>query len=173
LKEIVVTLTLQVTLAQSRNEAYFLGLVAGILYNVKRESEALLLAKKVFSCQHFCNLIDIVLQLVDHQQADGSVSNAETSITSSMGEALLIETTRFNSYNPESLDFVCLNCRSILVLSWLNNAEFTGNLERAVRWLATRCQDGENDARYLFCSCCRSFLVNSSACACSESHHRV
>jgi len=58
-------------------DTYFLGLVAGSLFNVGRSSDAIEIGKK----------------LIPQQQPDGSVKNAVTSITRSGGNSLTIETT--------------------------------------------------------------------------------
>jgi hypothetical protein len=68
--------------------------------------------------------IDIMKSLTKHQHNDGSVVDATTSITRSSGDALTIETT------------------SVAVLAWLKDDQFTDRTERAMNWLATRCQDG-------------------------------
>lgn len=68
--------------------------------------------------------LDIMKSLTQHQHKDGSVVDATTSITRSSGDALTIETT------------------SVAVLAWLKDDQFTDRTERAMNWLATRCQDG-------------------------------
>jgi len=95
--------------SETSEDAYFLGLVAGINANIGEHTRAKALGHK----------------LMKHQFEDGRVSNAETSITRSGGDPLLIETT------------------SISVLSWLPYEEFSGAIERAMGWLATRCKDGK------------------------------
>jgi hypothetical protein len=91
------------------DDPYLLALVAGTLYNINEKEQA-----------H-----QIATRIAKHQREDGSVIGAETSITRSRGDALLIETT------------------SIAILCWLNeDDQFAHFTERAIHWLASRCKDG-------------------------------
>jgi len=63
-------------------------------------------------------------RLAEKQAKDGSVTGATQSIVGSGGEALLVETT------------------SLATLAWLRDPAFSGNTERAIRYLAASCQDG-------------------------------
>lgn len=65
------------SIANGRTDAYFLGLVAASLYNLKRVDEARVYADAI----------------VKHQLPTGNVTQSLTSITTSMGENLVIETT--------------------------------------------------------------------------------
>ncbi len=64
-------------------------------------------------------------RLASLQAKDGSVPGAATSITCSSGDALAVETT------------------SLSILAWLADPARTANVETAMRWLSTRCQDGK------------------------------
>ncbi|MCA8940709.1 MAG: hypothetical protein KDB07_12905, partial [Planctomycetes bacterium] len=82
-------------------------------------------------CGVFYNIGDaeaatpLAKELAEAQEADGSVSGAKTSITRSSGKSLLIETT------------------SIAILNWLHDDKaFSGNTEKAIRWLTEQCQNG-------------------------------
>lgn len=63
-------------------------------------------------------------KLAQQQAKDGSVQGATQSIVGSGGEALLVETT------------------SLATLAWLREPSFSGNVERAIKYLADSCQDG-------------------------------
>lgn len=63
-------------------------------------------------------------RLAAAQEPTDAGPDAQTSITQSSGESLLIETT------------------ALAVLAWLDDAEFSGNVERAMLWMAARCRDG-------------------------------
>ena len=63
-------------------------------------------------------------RLAGAQAADGGVDGAVTSITSSGGEALRIETT------------------ALAVLAWLEDPSLTANVERGVRFLVESCRGG-------------------------------
>jgi len=63
-------------------------------------------------------------KLAQQQAKDGSVTGATQSIVGSGGEALLVETT------------------SLATLAWLREPAFSGNVERAIKYLAESCQDG-------------------------------
>jgi len=96
-------------LAGKTDDPYLLALVAGTLYNIGETQNAHKIATRISKFQH----------------EDGSVFGAETSITRSRGDALLIETT------------------SIAILCWLNeDDQFAHFTERAIHWLATRSKDG-------------------------------
>jgi len=83
-----------------------------------------LVAAAMFNAGRKDGAIAIMKSLTNHQHKDGSVVDATTSITRSSGDALTIETT------------------SVAVLAWLKDDQFTERTERAMNWLATRCQDG-------------------------------
>ncbi|GAQ87713.1 alpha-2-macroglobulin [Klebsormidium nitens] len=94
----------------TNRDPYFTALVANSLYNLGRKEEAAALAKR----------------LEISQKEDGHVAGAKTSITSSGGESLLIETT------------------ALTTLCWLNEYQvFGGRIRRAVDWIASRCNGGK------------------------------
>jgi hypothetical protein len=62
--------------------------------------------------------------LAARQDASGAVTGAKTSITSSGGESLVVETT------------------SLAVLAWLRSERHAGNAERAMAWIASVCRGG-------------------------------
>ena len=68
---------------------------------------------------------ELAARMVRWQSDKGSVEGASTSITRSMGDSLLIETT------------------SISTLVWLQNSKFASNAYKAIEWLSTRCKDGK------------------------------
>ena len=63
-------------------------------------------------------------KLAENQAKDGSVQGGTQSIVGSGGEALLVETT------------------SLATLAWLREPSFSGNVERAIKYLAESCQGG-------------------------------
>ncbi|HZN95542.1 MAG TPA: A-macroglobulin complement component, partial [Myxococcales bacterium] len=63
-------------------------------------------------------------RLAQQQGKDGAVQGATQSIVGSGGESLLVETT------------------SLATLAWLREPSFTGNVERAIKYLAEVCQGG-------------------------------
>jgi len=73
--------------SQTTDDPYFLGLYSGSLFNVGKKSEALAISKRVAKKQN---------------KETGAVEGAESSITSSNGKNLLVETT------------------SIAMINWLN-----------------------------------------------------
>ena len=88
---------------------YFFGLVAASLYNLGRNTEAETYASVP----------------VQYQQADGHVINSVTSITSSQGSNLEIETT------------------AVSIISWMNNQrKYSTNIEKAVQWIVTQVKGG-------------------------------
>lgn len=95
--------------AETSTDPYFIGLIAAALHNTGEHEIALTLLRKI----------------TNNQKPDGTVVDANTTITRSMGDALLIETT------------------SVAVLGWLKDPQFAGNVERAMQWLVTRCKDGK------------------------------
>lgn len=90
------------------DDPYFDALVAGCLSLSGKPDEARTL----------------MLRVAKHQQADGSVIDAPTSVVNSRGDSLTIETT------------------AVAILAWLEDDSFAGNVEKAVEWLTTRCKDG-------------------------------
>ena len=88
-------------------DSYFLGLVANALVNRGKKAEGIALLKV----------------LAKKQEKDGSVIGAESSITKSSGQALLIETT------------------ALAMLGWLKvneTGEFRANLDSSSRWLGSQ-----------------------------------
>jgi len=93
---------------KDQKDTYFLGLVAGCLYNTRRTKEA----------------EEIAMKLVEAQQDDGSVKNAVTSITRSGGDSLNIETTaiaiivwlnndeKFAKYTEKAIQWLSSRCRA-------------------------------------------------------------
>jgi len=63
-------------------------------------------------------------KLAQQQGKDGAVQGGTQSIVGSGGESLLVETT------------------SLATLAWLREPSFTGNVERAIKYLAEVCQGG-------------------------------
>jgi hypothetical protein len=63
-------------------------------------------------------------ELAARQESDGHVSGATASIVGSEGDSLQIETA------------------SLATLAWLRDSAYSGNVERAVEFLANSCQDG-------------------------------
>jgi hypothetical protein len=95
-------------LALKSNDPYLLALAANVLLDAGRGEQ-----------------VDSTLdRLVKHQGEDGSFSGAKTSITSSSGESLLIETT------------------SLAILALLRSPSRVERCERAMRWLLERCKGG-------------------------------
>jgi hypothetical protein len=94
--------------ATESKDPYVLALTAGALENAGRAADAK----------------PLLTRLAAIQADDGSLPGAETSITSSGGESLLIETT------------------SLAMLAWLPEAEYAGNVERAMTWLGSMCKGG-------------------------------
>jgi alpha-2-macroglobulin-like protein len=66
----------------------------------------------------------LLARLATKQGKDGAVEGARTSITGSGGDALKIEAT------------------SLAILAWLSQPARAAEVERAMQWLSTRCQDG-------------------------------
>ncbi|HTU17909.1 MAG TPA: alpha-2-macroglobulin family protein, partial [Gemmataceae bacterium] len=89
--------------AKTSKDSYFLSLVANALINRARTADAAKLLKKVSELQ----------------KADGHLDAEQTSITSSGGRDLQIETT------------------SLALLAWLkaNPGEFNANVQKAIKWL--------------------------------------
>jgi len=94
---------------KAREDPYVLALMSISLHNVGRISESLQLAN----------------HLVSFQDASGSVQGAETSITRSFGESLLIETT------------------SLSIIAWTRHKEMLQKAAKATEWLAKQCEGGK------------------------------
>jgi hypothetical protein len=93
--------------AGSSKDPYFLALVGNSLINRNRAAEG----------------VDVLKRLAAMQKADGHVDGAQTSITSSGGRDLDIETT------------------ALATLAWLKAnrpADFKESLEKAAKWLGTQ-----------------------------------
>lgn len=95
------------------DDAYYLGLVSGALSALRDTVRSKTLLARIIST---------------HQQADGSISRAGSSITCSAGESLTLETT------------------SMVVLALLDLPDIENNnrepLERAMRYIISVCKDG-------------------------------
>lgn len=93
--------------AEGSKDPYFLSLVANSLLNVGKRADA-----------------EKLLKAVGEMQAkDGSIPGAETSVTTSSGQALLIETT------------------GLAVLGWLkanDTGTYRKNVDAAARWIGTQ-----------------------------------
>eukprot|EP00026_Physarum_polycephalum_P000541 Phypoly_transcript_00542.p1 GENE.Phypoly_transcript_00542~~Phypoly_transcript_00542.p1 ORF type:complete len:770 (+),score=135.57 Phypoly_transcript_00542:2170-4479(+) len=92
------------------NDPYQIGLLANANYNLKQPEKGFKLATKL-------------TKFLDEK--DGVVRRAETSFTSSRGDALLIETT------------------SLAILAWTNDAHFKPQAIAAAKWLASQSQNGK------------------------------
>jgi len=66
----------------------------------------------------------LLKRLSGMQHKDGSVKGAKTSITRSGGQSLLVETT------------------SLSILAWLSDVQYSGNVEKAMKWLCEACEGG-------------------------------
>lgn len=103
-EEVTKELDALLTKAKDQNDSYFLGLVALSANNSGKTKEAIAVLKKI----------------AENVQEDGSVGGAKTSITSSGGRDLQIETT------------------ALAVLGWLrvNRPDlFQTNVQKAVEWI--------------------------------------
>jgi alpha-2-macroglobulin-like protein len=94
--------------AMERDDPYYNSLVALSLFNTGRDDDARRLLER----------------MVKHQQDDGSVTNARTTVVNSRGNALVIETS------------------AVAVLAWLKDGRYAGNVERTIQWLVSRSEDG-------------------------------
>ena len=97
-------------ISKTSSDPYLLALIARSLLNVGN---------------HDNYATRILEKLVSSQQPDGRVTGAKTSITSSMGTSLDIETT------------------ALSVLSWLSVEKFAASAQRSIEWLVSQCQDGK------------------------------
>ncbi|KAL6049176.1 A-macroglobulin complement component [Balamuthia mandrillaris] len=85
-----------------------------------------LVASSLFHLGHREEAKSLARSLIKYQNAsDGSVVGAKTSITMSCGDSLLIETT------------------SLALLVWMEDDEFSANVEEGMKWLVARCKDGK------------------------------
>jgi alpha-2-macroglobulin-like protein len=92
----------------NHDDPYYTGLVALSLFNVGRDDDA----RKLLA------------RIAKHQQDDGTVINAKTTVVTSRGQALLIETT------------------AIAALAMLKDDTYAGHVERAVQWIISRSENG-------------------------------
>ncbi len=111
--ESVSTLAKEIAAVKARaltsKDSYVIALAANILYLANDNAAATVLSQK---------LVDKVNQI-------GAVANAETSITRSGGDSLLIETT------------------SLTLLAWLrDDTRWAANVETSMKWLFERSQSG-------------------------------
>jgi hypothetical protein len=84
-----------------------------------------LIAGSFFQCQDPSRGNEIAKRIAQKQQLNGSVTGAMTSITSSTGESLTIETT------------------AIAILTWLNNySEFAFQIEKGIEWIFSNSKAG-------------------------------
>ena len=97
--------------SQSTHDPYFLALYSGALYNVGKGREAQEISRRVAESQN---------------EETGAVEGAESSITSSRGSALLLETT------------------SLAVVNWLNQdpSAFSEQIDLGVGFLLSSIKDG-------------------------------
>ncbi|CDW78538.1 a-macroglobulin complement component [Stylonychia lemnae] len=93
------------------DDSYFLALVSGAAFNLKRLSEAIELSKRIVQAQNMTS---------------GAVLNSQTSITSSYGSSLVLETT------------------ALSLMNWLNQDRrlFAPNIEKAVKFIISSIEDG-------------------------------
>ena len=97
--------------SESTRDPYFLALYSGALYNVGKGSEAQEISHRVAENQN---------------KETGAVEGAESSITSSRGNSLLLETT------------------SLAVINWLNQGPsvFTEQIDLGIGFLLQSIKDG-------------------------------
>jgi len=97
--------------ALTTDDPYFLGLYSGALFNAGNLSSAIEISERVSQSLN----IDT-----------GAVEGAETSITSSNGESLVIETT------------------SIALINWLNqdSAIFSQEIDLGIEYILSKIKDG-------------------------------
>ena len=93
------------------DDPYFLALYSGALFNVGKEQKALKVSQRVVSSQ------DI---------ETGAVTGAQSSITSSSGQSLLLETT------------------SLCIINWLNQdaSHFSPQIDLGIKFLLSSIKDG-------------------------------
>ena len=94
--------------AKKSGDPYVAALAAGALIQAGRDADAAPLLKL----------------LAGKQDRDGSVKGAETSITRSGGQSLVVETT------------------SLSILAWLSDRAWSANVEKAMKWLCSACEGG-------------------------------
>jgi len=98
-------------LSETATDPYFLALYSGALFNAGKADEAKAISKRVVSSQN---------------TETGAVEGAESSITNSRGESLLLETT------------------SLAVVNWLNQSpsEFSTNIDLGVGFILNSIKKG-------------------------------
>jgi hypothetical protein len=97
-------------ISQETKDTYFLGLYSAALFNVGKKDQAVAISERV----------------VRGQNDTGAVEGAMTSITSSLGESLVLETT------------------AIAVINWIDQdmAKFSKNVERGIEFISSKIKDG-------------------------------
>ena len=97
--------------ALTTDDPYFLGLYSGALFNAGNLSSAIEISERVSQSLN---------------TDTGAVEGAETSITSSNGESLIIETT------------------SIALINWLNqdSAVFSQEIDLGIEYILSKIKDG-------------------------------
>ena len=96
-------------IANGSTDAYFLGLLASTLYNYGKNEEAQVYADAI----------------IKNQRSSGNVTQSLTTITTSMGENLVIETT------------------GIAVIAWMNDqTRYSSRITPAINWLVASVKNG-------------------------------
>jgi hypothetical protein len=99
------------TISESTEDPYILALYSGALFNTGRNDEATAISQRVVDSQN---------------ESTGAVEGADSSITNSRGQSLLLETT------------------SLALINWLNQSpsQFSGNIDSGVGFLLSSIKKG-------------------------------
>ncbi|KAJ5077470.1 polyubiquitin-c [Anaeramoeba ignava] len=101
----------QETHKEHENDPYYIALVSATMFNTNQNEQSLELGKKLVKFQ---------------DKKEGFISDSKTSITSSKGSNLIIETT------------------SLAILCWIKHGkEFSKNIAHASEWIFSKCSSGK------------------------------
>ncbi|KAJ5074730.1 polyubiquitin-like [Anaeramoeba ignava] len=101
----------QETHKEHENDPYYIALVSATMFNTNQNEQSLELGKKLVKFQ---------------DKKEGFISDSKTSITSSKGSNLIIETT------------------SLAILCWIKHGkEFSKNITQASEWIFSKCSSGK------------------------------
>ncbi|KAJ5079290.1 a-macroglobulin complement [Anaeramoeba ignava] len=96
---------------EHKNDPYYIALVSATMFNTNQNEKSLELSKKLVKFQ---------------DKKEGFISDSKTSITSSKGSNLIIETT------------------SLAILCWIKHGkEFSKNISQASEWIFSKCSSGK------------------------------